>query len=56
MNSLQLVNRYTRAGYQGRPIVCPNCSQIATVFHFSWSALTCQSCQQSINKPEWILL
>ena len=51
----QLVNRYTRAGYQGRMIVCPNCSRIATVYHFSWSALTCQSCQQSINKSEWII-
>ncbi len=51
----QLVNRYTRAGYQGKQIVCPRCSQIATVYHFSWCALTCQSCQQSINKSEWIV-
>ena len=51
----QLVNRYTRAGYQGKQIVCPRCSQIATVYHFSWCALVCQSCQQSINKSEWIV-
>lgn len=50
----QLVNKYTRAGIHGKWIVCPRCSQSAKVFHFSWSALTCQCCRQSINKAEWI--
>ena len=54
MTYLQLVNKHTRAGNNGKMIICPCCSQIATVYHFSWSALTCQSCQQSINKYDWI--
>ncbi len=49
----QFVNRYTRAGVNGKWITCPKCSQTAKVFHFSWSALTCQCCRQSINKSEW---
>ena len=47
------VNRYTRAGVNGKDIKCPNCCAPATVFHFSWSALTCQYCGKSINKNSW---
>ena len=49
------VNRYTRAGKNGKQITCPICINSHDVFHFSWSALTCQSCKQSINKEDWIL-
>jgi len=23
------------------------------VYHFSWSALSCQSCGESVNKGDW---
>ena len=49
------VNRYTRAGKNGKQITCPKCKEQARVYHFSWSALGCQSCQESINKEEWII-
>ena len=49
------VNRYTRAGKNGKQITCPMCNKSHNVFHFSWSALTCQCCRNSINKPDWIL-
>jgi len=52
---MQTVNKYTRAGVNGKWIKCPNCSQTNKVFHFSWSALVCQCCRDSINKPDWIL-
>ena len=52
--SKQNVNRYTRAGNNGKAIVCPNCTAPATVFHFSWSALTCNNCKQSINKSDYL--
>ena len=52
----QFVNKYTRAGVNGKWIKCPNCSQTSKVFHFSWSALTWQCCRDSIDKPEWILV
>ena len=51
----QTVNRYTRAGNNGKVIKCPNCCASATVFHFSWSALVCEYCGNSINKPDWKL-
>ena len=47
------VNRYTRAGQLGKFIVCPHCNQGATVFHFSWSALSCQHCDNMIDKNDW---
>ena len=51
--SMTNVNRYTRAGVNGKDIKCPNCCAPATVFHFSWSALTCQYCGKSTNKNSW---
>ena len=47
------VDRYTRAGQFGKFIVCPHCNQGAFVFHFSWSALTCQHCDAMIEKNDW---
>ena len=40
----------------GRPIVCPECNKVATVYHFSWSALSCQHCDTMIDKYDWKLL
>ncbi len=51
----QTVNRYTRAGNNGKTIICPYCTAPATVFHFSWSALVCQYCGKSINKTDYLL-
>jgi len=53
--SLKTVNRYTRAGNNGKVIICPLCNTEATVYHFSWSALGCQSCDQMINKTDYLL-
>ena len=50
------VQKRSRAGNNGKLIVCPKCNESARVFHFSWSALTCQCCRESINKYEWDLV
>ena len=50
------VNRYTRATKHGKTIVCPECNKVATVYHFSWSALGCQHCGSMVDKYEWKLL
>ena len=52
----QTVNRYTRAGKNGKVIVCPLCDSRARVFHFSWSALGCQECGAMVEKNQWRLL
>jgi len=48
-----LVSKYTRAGRNGREIVCPNCNDKHKVSHFSWTALTCMDCGKDIDKWEW---
>ncbi len=50
------VNRYTRAGKNGKQITCPMCNKSHDVFHFSWSALTCQCCRESVEKHDWRLV
>ena len=50
------VTRYTRAGKNGRAIVCPECKTVRTVNHFTFSGLTCPECKQSSGKYEWEVL
>ena len=47
------VNRYTRAGKNGKQIVCPKCFSVRTVYHFNFSGLTCPDCKESIPKYDW---
>jgi len=51
----QNVNRYTRAGRDGRQIVCPKCGNIDRVYHFAWFACTCQGCREMIDKTDWLI-
>ena len=44
------------AGKNGKQILCPECREWGTVYHFSWSALQCQSCKEDVNKEDWLLL
>ena len=50
------VDKYTRARKDGKIIVCPECNKVATVYHFSWSALGCQECGAMVEKNQWRLL
>ena len=50
------VTKQTRAGKYGKTIVCPECNKVAMVYHFSWSALSCQHCDTMIDKYDWKLL
>ena len=47
------VTKHTRAGYKGKLIECPICQDQHVVYHFAWSALGCQSCQNMIDKYAW---
>ena len=50
------VTRYTRAGKNGRAIVCTECKSVLTVYHFNFSGLTCPECKESVDKYEWEVL
>ena len=47
------VTKYTRAGKNGKQIVCPECRSIRTVYHFNFSGLTCPECKESVDKYDW---
>ena len=49
------VNRYTRAGRDGKVITCPYCMSSYPVYHFSWSALVCQECKRTVEKYDYLL-
>ena len=50
------VTRYTRAGKNGRAIVCPECKSVRTVYHFNFSGLVCPECKESVGKYDWEVL
>ena len=50
------VTKYTRAGKNGKQIVCPECESIRRVYHFNFSGLTCPECKQSVDKYRWKVL
>ena len=49
------VNRYTRAGYNGKQIMCPKCQSVRTIYHFYFSGLTCPECKESVEKSDWLV-
>ena len=55
-NKNSYVTKYTRAGKNGKQIVCPECESIRTVYHFNFSGLTCPECKQSVDKYSWKVL
>ena len=44
-----------RARKDGKWIKCPKCSQTSKVYHFSWSALVCMCCRESVEKLDWLV-
>jgi len=53
--TMKTVNRYTRAGVEGKMIACPHCHRSTTVYHFAWSALMCQHCKTPVEKYDWVI-
>jgi hypothetical protein len=50
---MKLITRHTRAPRAGAFIRCPWCQEVSLVHHFSWAALTCQHCSESVPKANW---
>jgi len=48
------VNRWTRAGNQGRELYCPECAAETHVYHFAWSVMKCGKCKEYIEKYRWL--
>jgi DNA-directed RNA polymerase subunit RPC12/RpoP len=50
------VNKYSRAGNEGKELACPYCKEKVIVWHFAWVAMTCQKCKRMVDKSEWIIV
>ena len=51
---MKKVNGRSRAKRDGTVLRCPKCDSTDTrVYHFSWSAITCQNCREMVEKNEW---
>ena len=52
---MKKVDRYTRAGANGKAIQCPICEHHAIVYHFAWVAITCQGCKAMVDKQDFLI-
>ena len=50
-----LIHKRSRAGKNGKNIMCPVCGHIPRIHHLSWSSLTCTSCKSDVDKYEWLI-
>ena len=49
------VTKHTRAGNNGKDIMCPVCGHVCRVYHFSWSASQCSNCKTMVNKYDYLV-
>ena len=50
------ITRYSRCKrYSGAKIKCPKCGEISTVYHLSWSAVTCLHCKEIVDKYDFLI-
>jgi len=54
-DDLEKVNKHTRAGKNGKLIVCPECHNVEKVYHFAWNATVCPKCKKTINKYDYFI-
>ena len=54
-SGLENVDRYTRAGKNGKVIICPVCGEPELVHHFSWASMKCPSCDTNSDKNDWLV-
>jgi ribosomal protein S27E len=51
--NMKKVNKYTKAGKDGKSLICPNCKNKEVVYHFSWTEIVCGGCFKSVSKYKW---
>mgnify|MGYP001246231778 FL=1 len=49
------VHKRTRAGSNGKLLMCPHCGSKQSINNFSWSTLECVHCQSKVSKYDWMV-
>ena len=54
---MRKVKKTERAKSYGTVLVCPNnsCNGENPVYHFAWSAMTCDVCGEDVEKYDWYI-
>jgi ribosomal protein L37AE/L43A len=50
MKEFKYITQHTRAGKNGKEIICPKCDGKDIVYHFNFSALMCNKCKKFSDK------
>ena len=50
---LTRLKKTARAGKWGEDIYCPQCNKQHRVYHFAWSAIHCDGCNEYIEKEQF---
>ena len=53
---LKNIDKHTRAGKNGKIIICPECKNVERVYHFVWRTATCPKCKKDIDKYDYYVL
>ena len=51
----QPMHKYSRTGFDGKLIKCPGCESTNRVYNLAWQSRTCRSCNQMIDKYDWMI-
>ena len=51
----QPMHKYSRTGFDGKLIKCPACESTNRVYNLAWQSRTCRSCNQMIDKYDWMI-
>ena len=55
--SFQPITSKTRVSRtHGDALQCPHCHYVQSVFHLSWTAMTCTLCKTMVNKEDFTIL
>lgn len=49
------VTNKTRAGKNGKEIICPKCKKSSKVYNFTWDEIVCLNCGKDVKKKDWII-
>ena len=56
MNNYVPITKTSKAGRAGKKIKCKSCGKILRrVYHLSWPALTCLTCNKKVDKYDWLI-
>ncbi len=54
-NRTELVNKHTRAGEDGKIVICPKCDGILKLYNFAFCAIACLHCNEEIEKYDLLI-